>query len=108
MELCERSGNLLFEAIEIVGPVQAERSVDNRQLHDELDSGRGARLEVGSRLNQQGSAGEIGEKRSDAGKTAAIELQLIFAKYADRAGVEESRGGYRANNRNSIFGVKNA
>src|SRR5207245_4989278 len=37
---------------------------------------------------------------------APIELQLIFPQYANGTGVEESRGGYWANDRNAIFRVE--
>ena len=91
LEVRQRGGNLLLEAVEVIGPVEAEGSIDDGQLDDELDSRGGAQLEIGSGLNQERRIGETGKGCGNVGQPRGIELQLILPQDADLAGVEEKR-----------------
>src|SRR5262249_30623319 len=105
-----RSQELLVQAMNVVGVVDAEGRLDDGQLHDELDAGGTPQAKIGSPSDAQ-LAEELARIASvrksvvEIDKPARIELQTALFDDARRAAVEEQHGLHGTDKWNAIFGV---
>src|ERR1700676_2309502 len=106
IEVRRRGYDFFVKAVDVVGVVNAEGGLHDRQLHHKLDTGGTAQAEI--RMGRDGKlVPQICSRKllSEIREAGGVEFERGRLNNAVGATIEEESRGYGANNGNAVFDV---